>query len=132
MINDCYNANPDSVKAALEACIARFPLQRKVVVLGEMLELGGESMAWHRTIGEKVAELGIPLMISFGEHAREMSEGFRSRSEKGETSHFDDINKLNAHLVKILLPEDVVLVKGSRGVYMERVIDFLKAKMGGD
>lgn len=124
VINDCYNANPDSVKASLAVLDEKYSSRRKIVVLGEMLELGDEASDWHKKIGEEIAKHQISHFIAIGDHAKYMAEGYGSGP--GCAHVFDDMEKLQACLAKILKPEDVVLIKGSRGMCMERAVEFIK------
>lgn len=121
VIDDTYNANPDSMFLSLTNFKKRFPQKRKIAVLGEMFELGEKSDQLHRELGEKAGELGIERLYAFGKKAEKMVGGFH-----GQATAFDDIDILNAQLIKEINKEDVVLVKGSRGSKMERVVLFLK------
>ncbi|MBI2340582.1 MAG: UDP-N-acetylmuramoyl-tripeptide--D-alanyl-D-alanine ligase [Deltaproteobacteria bacterium] len=124
VINDAYNANPDSMSAALHALFKRYPERRRVAVLGEMWELGREASCLHRSAGIAASEAQIDLLLAFGEHAPEMVDGFSGKGKDGYS--FSDIEGLNRKLTAVLKKGDVVLVKGSRGSQMERVVEFLK------
>jgi UDP-N-acetylmuramoyl-tripeptide--D-alanyl-D-alanine ligase len=125
LINDCYNASPMSMQAAIDDLAATAPA-RRVAVLGDMLELGERAREFHRQIGEHAAARGIELLVTVGPLAAEMAAGF-----DGITRAVPD-----AHAAAELLPEllrggDTVLVKGSRGVSLELVAEALGAGRGG-
>ena len=82
IVNDCYNANPMSMRAALQH-LAETPAERRVAVLGAMAELGGGSAAFHREIGEELAALGIDVLVTVGEDALGYAEGFGGRELPG-------------------------------------------------
>lgn len=121
LIEDCYNANPMSMRAAIDELSHTAPA-RRVAVLGDMLELGSDSPALHREIGEHAQSQGVELLVTVGPLAAEMSRAFG-----GETRAVADAQAAAELLPELLQPEDTVLVKGSRGVGLERVISRLTA-----
>jgi len=112
LINDCYNANPVSMRAALEHLAEHEG--RKVAVLGEMAELGATAPQYHREIGELLQSLGIESVLAVGELAREYG---------GE--HAADAAEAAEKVTELVRPGDVVLVKGSRAVGLEVVAEAL-------
>ncbi len=116
VVNDCYNANPMSMRAALEH-LADSHAGRRVAILGGMAELGPDSPAYHREIGERAAELGIDVLITVGQEALAFGEGF-----DGETHSVATPEEAGALLMELAAPGDRVLVKGSRSVGLERVL----------
>jgi len=116
VVNDCYNANPMSMRAALEH-LAETPAERRVAVLGAMAELGGTSHVFHREIGTEVAALGIDVLITVGREALDYGVGY-----DGESYSVPTPEEAGALLEEIALPGDRVLVKGSRSAGMERVL----------
>jgi UDP-N-acetylmuramoyl-tripeptide--D-alanyl-D-alanine ligase len=116
VVNDCYNANPMSMRAALQH-LAETPADRRVAVLGTMAELGEGSGAFHREIGEEAAALGIDVLVTVGEEAAGYGDGFDGESYATPTPE-----EAGALLEEIALPGDRVLVKGSRSVGLERVL----------
>jgi UDP-N-acetylmuramoyl-tripeptide--D-alanyl-D-alanine ligase len=123
VINDCYNANPMSMRAALQE-LATTAAGRRVAVLGDMLELGADHEGrYHRELGEQAAAAAVELLVTVGPRAALAGETFLG----GEHLHADDavgaVETLRAHL----RPGDTVLVKGSRGVALERVAELLAA-----
>jgi UDP-N-acetylmuramoyl-tripeptide--D-alanyl-D-alanine ligase len=124
VIDDCYNANPMSMRAAIDDLAETAPA-RRVAVLGDMLELGPDSPRLHREIGEHASARGVELLIAVGPLAAEMTAGFAGESRSAPDS------TAAAELVGGLLREgDTVLVKGSRGVGLERVVAGLRGAGG--
>ena len=117
VVNDCYNANPMSMRAALEH-LARSPADRRLAVLGTMAELGDGAAGFHRQIGEEAAGLGIDVLVTVGEEAVAYTEAFG-----GETHAVGTPEEAAALLEEVALPGDRVLVKGSRSVGLERVLN---------
>ncbi len=117
-IEDCYNANPDSMCAALET-LKTLKKERIIAVLGDMLELGDYSEKAHSLVGEKSAEVGCDYVLTFGEESKFIAEN----AEKGgvKAVAFTDKEKLTNHLKSILCEGDTVLFKGSRGMKMEEI-----------
>jgi UDP-N-acetylmuramoyl-tripeptide--D-alanyl-D-alanine ligase len=128
IINDCYNANPVSMRAAIEhlAAVAdRRGAQRVVAVLGDMRELGPQAPRFHRAIGAQAAAAGVDLLVAVGAHASDYVSGF------GGPAHEAPDAERAAQLAASLVREgDVVLVKASRGVGLERVTRELQAARG--
>ena len=123
-IDDTYNANPDSVKAAL-AVLAQ-QTGKKVLVLGDMGELGSDAAAMHAQIGLAAREAGIDRLLALGELTKETVGAFGAGA-----MHFERIQELLAELENELTAETTVLVKGSRFMQMERVVQsFIEAPDG--
>ena len=124
IINDAYNANPESMAAALEF-LAVLPLPsggHRIAVLGDMLELGEAAAAAHEEIGALLARLPIHAVFAYGPQAKHIVQAV------GETKwaeHFEDKSRLSAEVSRSIRPGDVILLKGSRGMAMEEVIEKL-------
>lgn len=116
VVNDCYNANPMSMRAALEH-LAGAPAERRLAILGTMAELGPHSRRFHQEIGRRADELGIDVLVTVGEEALAFAEGFR-----GEVHSVATPEEAGALLEGLAQPGDRVLVKGSRAVGLERVL----------
>ena len=138
VVNDAYNANPESVRAALEALVAigrstaDRGARRTIAVLGEMRELGGTSVAEHEGIGRSVVRLGVGRLVVVGDSADVAAIG---DAALGEDPSYDvvrvpDVDAAVEHLASTVEPDDVVLVKASRGVALERVVDGLLERTG--
>jgi UDP-N-acetylmuramoyl-tripeptide--D-alanyl-D-alanine ligase len=119
VIDDAYNANPESMAAALRA-LAGVGRDRMVAVLGEMLELGDGSHAAHVEVGRLAAELGVDRVVAVGAGAAGIAEGAGKRG-----TAVADVDEAVRDLSAWLTPADVVLVKASRGVRLERVTEAL-------
>lgn len=126
IIDDCYNANPDSMKAALKVLAGKEG--KKIAVLGDMLELGSYSQLGHNEVGACARQLGIDLVLCYGEESRYIAEGFvKNRDPHQKAAYFSDKEMLAQCLKSQLCPGDVVLFKGSRGMKMEELIPMLDA-----
>lgn len=119
VIDDSYNANPESVLAAVRA-VADTAAGRRVAVLGEMLELGEDAHAEHVRVGREAAALGLDRVVVVGEGARGIAEGAGPVAVA-----VDDVAAALADLASWLRSDDLVLVKASRGARLERVTDGL-------
>ena len=116
VVNDCYNANPMSMRAALDH-LAESPAERRIAVLGTMAELGEGSPEYHREIGAHAGARGVDLLVPVGEEALAYTAGF-----DGETQPVATPEEAGALLEEVARPGDRVLVKGSRSVGLERVL----------
>jgi UDP-N-acetylmuramoyl-tripeptide--D-alanyl-D-alanine ligase len=116
VVNDCYNANPMSMRAALDH-LASAPAERRIAILGTMAELGDGSAGFHEEIGAHARELGIDLLVPVGDAAMAYLEGF-----DGEAHPVASPEEARLLLTEVGRPGDRVLVKGSRSVGLERVL----------
>lgn len=119
VLNDAYNANPESTAAALRALVA-VSRGRSIAVLGEMLELGAESRRAHEQVGALAAELGVDHVVAVGDGAAPIADGAGTIGEVAA-----DVETAIAMVSARLEPDTVVLVKASRGVRLERVAEAL-------
>ena len=125
LIDDCYNANPMSMRAALDdlsATAARDHATRRVAVLGDMLELGPDEREYHEQLGEYADAAGVDLLITVGPLAAAMADGFDA-----DVQCVADATEAAALLPELLEAGDAVLVKASRGVGLELVCQALQA-----
>jgi UDP-N-acetylmuramoyl-tripeptide--D-alanyl-D-alanine ligase len=129
VLNDAYNANPESVAAALDALAALVlpPSARRVAVLGPMAELGATAPAAHRAVGERAARLGVDELVVVGEAAAAVADGFAGA---GRALVVPDAAAAVAALAGSLVPGDAVLVKASRVAGLEVVAQALAASPG--
>jgi UDP-N-acetylmuramoyl-tripeptide--D-alanyl-D-alanine ligase len=126
VIDDCYNANPISMRAALNDLRATATANdgaRRVAVLGDMLELGPREREFHAELGEQAAAAGVDVLVTVGPLAASISERF-----DGETHATADAGEAAVLVPELLAPGDVVLVKASRGVGLELVCRALGAR----
>jgi UDP-N-acetylmuramoyl-tripeptide--D-alanyl-D-alanine ligase len=127
VINDCYNANPLSMRAALDDLATQETAGRRVAVLGDMLELGAGERAHHEEIGAHAGAAGVELLIAVGPRAAAMVGPFA-----GEAVAVADAGAAAALAAELVEPGDLVLVKGSRGVGLEVVAETLAAAPAND
>jgi len=127
ILDDCYNASPASMEAALATLMSLVAAGggkgRAVAILGDMLELGAAEEEEHRMLGRKAAAAGVAVAAFFGPRSPLTFREFLSSSSS--SAHFTEIEPLVEWLLARLAPGDVVLVKGSRGMKLERVVDAL-------
>jgi UDP-N-acetylmuramoyl-tripeptide--D-alanyl-D-alanine ligase len=126
VIDDAYNANPLAVERALDVLGAEAG-SRRVAVLGEMLELGPESAALHARVGRAAARAGVAVLVTVGgDPARALGRGAQDAGLAADAVRHAASSEEAAEIVAGLVrPGDLVLVKGSRGVRLERVVDRL-------
>jgi UDP-N-acetylmuramoyl-tripeptide--D-alanyl-D-alanine ligase len=127
VINDCYNANPASMKAALQLLAQSAPGRTKIAVLGDMLELGPGSARMHEDVGAFVAQHGVDRLIACGLLGRSLAEGAR-RAGMDQTRILEvpDAAAAAAAVKDVAQQGDVVLVKASRGMKLEQVVQALQ------
>jgi UDP-N-acetylmuramoyl-tripeptide--D-alanyl-D-alanine ligase len=118
IVNDCYNASPDSMKAAIDA-VKSFK-GRKIAVLGTMLELGENSAKMHNQVGKYARENGIDCLFTTGDFKDEYKSGFGSNSYV-----FADKKELASYLKENIMQDDIILIKASRGMKFETIIEEL-------
>src|SRR5213078_4866767 len=115
LINDAYNANPVSMRAALAYLAEQAGERRRVAILGDMAELGRKGPSYHREVGEAATELGVDELLAVGELAR----GYLGAGVQGRW--VADVHEAVRELDEVVRPGDAVLVKGSRAVGLEAV-----------
>ena len=125
LIDDTYNSNPLSLRSAVETLDSLKTEGKKILVCADMLELGKDSRILHRQIGRDIGKTSIKALMTFGPEAKYFGVGFRDVRKKSFLRHYTKLDLLNRELHKMLQPQDVVLIKGSRGMKMERVVEYL-------
>ncbi len=120
VVNDSYNANPGSVRAALDM-LAEMRGARRLVLLGDMLELGESGPRLHEEIGGRAAEIA-DVVLAVGPLAQHIVRGARAAGAR-ETVHFNDKEEATAHLQSTLKADDILLVKASRGMALWEVVE---------
>ncbi len=135
VIEDCYNASPESMIAAVDVLeeYSRRVGKRSVAVLGDMLELGNESPSLHRSVGAYLAEKRIDRLCTVGKRAAQIAVGARQcgmhKDAIAQHSDIQAIDTVGSELLDRLQDGDVVLFKASRAVGAERIIDYLRARL---
>ena len=119
LIDDCYNANPDSVKCGIESLVKNGG--RKVCILGDMLEMGENKEKLHAGVGRYAAENGVDLILTVGELSR-----FTSEAAEIPKAHFSSNEELIAALPELIKPGDTVLVKASHSMKFDEISEALK------
>ncbi|MCB1583773.1 MAG: UDP-N-acetylmuramoyl-tripeptide--D-alanyl-D-alanine ligase [Xanthomonadales bacterium] len=120
VIDDSYNANPASVKAAIE--VLQEQAKPTVLIVGDMAELGDEAISLHGNVGQYAQQQGVDKILAVGQYAQAVCQGNESRCQS-----FDAVEKLMTHLSKQPISKGTVLVKGSRSMRMERIVEMLVA-----
>jgi UDP-N-acetylmuramoyl-tripeptide--D-alanyl-D-alanine ligase len=128
VLDETYNSNPKAMERTLET-LAGMPATRKVVAAGDMLELGALETEAHRAMGEQVARSGAALFVAVGPLSRLAAESARA-SGLPEVRHFLDSAEAAAWTAAALRPGDLVLIKGSRGMAMERIVEAIRSSLG--
>ena len=124
IIDDCYNAAPSSMKAAIDTlALAK---GRRVAILGDMFELGTDSNEMHREIGEYAAESTIEKLICIGENSRHMMEGARNADTGVQIHYFPTVDSFLAEKEYLIVKGDNVLVKASHGMNFVRIVEALE------
>lgn len=126
VLDDSYNANADSMLAALETLHALPSPGRKIAILGDMAELGRHTEAAHEEVGKRVAELGIDLLIAVGKYAATTARAVKAAEQ------FPDVETACRSVPRLIRVGDVVLLKASRAMRMERIGEVLKNASFGD
>jgi UDP-N-acetylmuramoyl-tripeptide--D-alanyl-D-alanine ligase len=127
IINDCYNSNPQAMECMLDTLRTWPGARRRIVVAGEMLELGPQSPQLHKETGRKCAEANLSWLIAVQGDARFLVEGAVAAGLPPQRTRFFPEGRTAGEFCRSLLePEDVVLVKGSRGVHLETVTEMLQ------
>ncbi|PMC34022.1 UDP-N-acetylmuramoyl-tripeptide--D-alanyl-D-alanine ligase [Bacillus sp. UMB0899] len=125
VINDAYNASPTSMKAAIDLIENLKGFEQKFVVLGDMLELGEEEKEYHREVGRAIKPNNISHIFTYGRLGAEIAAGAREKYSQELVHHFEEKSELITMLKSLVHKNDVVLVKASRGMKLEEVVNAL-------
>jgi UDP-N-acetylmuramoyl-tripeptide--D-alanyl-D-alanine ligase len=127
IINDSYNANPDSSRSAIDYLAKLSSIKgRKILAFGDMLELGDFGGQEHYSLGEFISNKTIDVVFLFGPLSIMIKKGLtENNSFAGKTYWYETQQEIIEHLRKILTPNDALLVKGSRGMKMENILNNL-------
>lgn len=125
IINDAYNASPTSMKAAIELVSSLTGFRHKVLVLGDMLELGEEEVQYHERIGESISKKDIDCVFTFGKLGKHIAIGAQKAIGEENVRAYDDKDALVEELRQYVGKDDLVLVKASRGMKLEEVVQAL-------
>ena len=123
LIDDCYNANPVSMKASID--VLTYANTRKVAILGDMFELGENENALHGSIGEYITNKNIEVLITIGQLSKYIEEYAIAEGYRGECIHFEMLDEFFNEYSNILKDNDTILVKASHGMHLEKIINML-------
>ncbi|RRA96173.1 UDP-N-acetylmuramoyl-tripeptide--D-alanyl-D-alanine ligase [Bacillus pacificus] len=122
IINDAWNASPSSMKAAIETLQKLNAYEKKIIVIGDMLELGKEAKTYHREIGKMLNEESIQYVFTYGALSEIVAEEARKNYHTGKVQSFDNKDEIAEEVLKVITKKDVVLLKGSRGMALEEIV----------
>lgn len=125
IIEDCYNASPDSMAAAIDVVISTKCSGKRICVFGDMLELGEISEQAHVDVGKLAARSHVDMLLCYGEKARDIKRGAIIVGMKN-VLHFDDKKRLAEHIASVIQSGDVIVYKASRGIKMEEVVSAVR------
>jgi UDP-N-acetylmuramoyl-tripeptide--D-alanyl-D-alanine ligase len=126
LVDDSYNSNPAALASSLES-LSGIRAGRHVAVLGDMLELGAEEGRFHSSAGRLVHSLGWDSLITVGHLGRQLAEGaVKAGMDKDKVRSFADVETACGEIEGLLQPGDLILVKGSRGLGTDRIVNFLR------
>jgi len=127
IINDCYNANFDSMKASIGS-LAKMEGKRKIAVLGDMLELGDYSKSLHYNVGLEVVKNNIDVLVTVGTEAKNIANAAKAEGMNSDDIHEFENNKDAVNALKSILSDgDVVLIKASNGMKFIEIVNELKS-----
>jgi len=132
-IVDCYNANPDSVRSGLESFAVHSGGKRRIIVLGDMLELGSDSERFHRDVGVQLAAQEFDMVVAVGPLAQDIVGSARDAGvESDKLGHYDSAKECAEAMQKLLKESDLVYLKGSRGIGLEVILNRWKDAEGNN
>ncbi|MBF0504705.1 MAG: UDP-N-acetylmuramoyl-tripeptide--D-alanyl-D-alanine ligase [Candidatus Omnitrophica bacterium] len=125
LVDDTYNANPVSMRSALQTLRAIQTQGQRIFIAANMLELGSRAQALHRQVGVELSRGGIDVLITVGHLARLMAQEVKARNKKIKVCACPDVESAQKYLTRIFHNGDAVLIKGSRRMKMEQMVEFL-------
>jgi len=129
IFDDTYNSNPQSLKQAIDVLCRQETQGRKILVMGDMLELGEKSEEFHVYFGRYVSKKSIDILVTMGKFSKSTAESAKDSGMNTATVyHFDDTHAVVEFLHTCVKEGDVLLVKGSRSMRMERIVSFFKER----
>ncbi|GAE04254.1 UDP-N-acetylmuramoylalanyl-D-glutamyl-2,6-diaminopimelate-D-alanyl-D-alanine ligase [Paenibacillus sp. JCM 10914] len=132
VLNDAYNSSPTAVKAAIDVLGDMKGYRRRIAVLGDMLELGEREEEFHAHIGDYLSPENADMVFTYGPLSLHTAKTAKTTFPDGAVQPFTDKAKLIAALLEHISEKDIVLVKASRGMKLEHVVDALKELPGGN
>lgn len=126
VIDDTYNASPDSMKSGINVLLDLSGVKRRIAILADVLELGELSEACHYGVGKYIADKKIDTLITVGEQAKFIAKAIKDKKSEVQTYSFDSNEQANDYLGTFVKEGDGILVKGSRGMHTEKIVEFLR------
>ena len=126
LIDDTYNANPNSMKSAFELLNTITLFKQKIAVLGDMFELGEKTTVLHKNLAKEIIKNKIDTVLTIGENSQQVFNALQG--SKVNSVHFANRNSLNKFLQLMELNDSAILVKGSRGMKMEEFVQTIKER----
>ncbi|BED92437.1 MAG: UDP-N-acetylmuramoyl-tripeptide--D-alanyl-D-alanine ligase [Candidatus Paraimprobicoccus trichonymphae] len=127
LIDDSYNSSPESVKSSINVLRNLKSIGKNIIIFGDILELGEKSSKIHYDLGKYIALEEIDLVIATGENSKHLINGIEeTRKNDLETIYFNSVEEINNTILNKISYGDKILVKGSRGIKMDRVVNFIK------
>ena len=126
ILNDCYKSNPQSLTSCIETVYSMRGYKNKILILSDMLELGENERKLHFAVGEKIDRNKIDYVICIGDLAKEIYNGANRNFSVNNLFHFDTNEEVVKKVKEILSQDTLIMVKGSRGMKLEKIIDMLK------
>ena len=126
ILNDCYKSNPQSLTSCIETVYSMRGYKNKILILSDMLELGENERKLHFAVGEKIDRNKIDYVICIGDLAKEIYNGANRNFNVNNLFHFDTNEEVVKKVKEILSQDTLIMVKGSRGMKLEKIIDMLK------
>ena len=123
LIDDSYNANPDSMKSALKVLAQVAKSGRKIAVLADMLELGEKEREYHYEVGKFIAGTQVDEVAAYGELSEEILKGVEDNNERIVVKHFESRDALKDYLLTYVHPDDVLLLKASNGMKLKEIAE---------
>jgi UDP-N-acetylmuramyl pentapeptide synthase len=132
VVTDAYNSNPGAMCVAVESFLQEKVDGRRFVVCGDMLELGKQAPRFHRETGAALAQTGLDILVAVGSLGRHVIEGWETHAQPGQSALLGrSADDVAPRLAALLRPGDAVLIKGSRGMRLERVTAHIVAARTG-
>ena len=121
VVDDCYNASPSAMASVLETLRQSDPRGRRVLIMGDMLELGHLEVALHNEVGKLCGASNIGMLVTIGKLSRGTAEAAR-RAGVPEVHHHPDVDRATESIIEFLSDGDLIVVKGSRSMHLERIV----------
>lgn len=126
IIDDTYNASPDSMKASINVLSELETTGRKIAVLGDMFELGDNSEEYHYEVGKFLANKDIDELVAVGELSTHIVRGVKDSESNIDCYTFNDNGEVSLYLLSIMQPDDIVLIKGSNGMHLNEIVNNMR------